>query len=142
MVLELYPDPYDCANEEIAIARFLGILIEKKFSSNSNRTHTSASSKKERRLEKEFMVNFFGWEQLTQNERTTASLSQFPRTGFAAIAFLAVHCFFAGERDRLSSRMKWSTTFQLGLGLNNFCENNYRLKSAARVITSRSSYNN
>lgn len=53
MVLELYPDPYDCANEEIAIARFLGILIEKKFSSNSNRTHTSASSKRKNRIEKE-----------------------------------------------------------------------------------------
>ena len=97
--------------------------------------------KRKNRLEKEFMVNFSGWEQLTQIERTTASLSQFPRTVFAAIAFLAVHCFFAGERDRLSSRMKWSTTFQLGLGPINFCENNYRLKSAARVTTSRSSYN-
>ena len=50
MVLELYPDPYDCANEEITMARFLGILIEKKFSSHSNRTHTSASSKKEKSL--------------------------------------------------------------------------------------------
>ena len=101
MILELYPDPYDCANEEIIIARFLGILIEKQFSSNSNRTHTSASSKKEKSpsVEKKFMVNFSGWEKLTQNERTTASLSQFPRTGFAAIAFLAVHCFFAGERE-------------------------------------------
>lgn len=48
MVLKLYPDPYDCANEEITVARFLGILIEKGFSSNSNRTHTSASSKKEK----------------------------------------------------------------------------------------------